>query len=339
MPPRHLPVLDGWRGGAILLVLVGHFATSRGINLGRFGVELFFVLSGRLMAEILFVRATPLTTFFVRRASRIYPALICFVLAMSLLALATGHRQQLYGCLAAVTLTYNYYHLYFGEVPNVDHIWSLCVEEHSYILLGLVALLQRRFGFPLLPVIAALAALACLNGLVSTLVGGTYPDVYWRSDVRGASVLLGAAAYLKFGRGDASREIPASRPALLLLVGLLLNVNAVPDPIKYSLGTALLALAVASIPRAPAALRAGLTSTPLLLFGACSYSIYLWQQPFYVLHDALGDWFSTALVLPAIALGIASLLLIERPMRGYLNRVFDRAAGRGGDAVKSYATL
>lgn len=338
MPPRHLPVLDGWRGCAILLVLVGHFATTRGINLGRFGVELFFVLSGRLMAEILFVRATPLTTFFVRRASRIYPALICFVLAMSILVVATGDHRQLYGCLAAVTLTYNYYHLWFEEVPNVDHIWSLCVEEHSYILLGVVALLWHRFGFPLLPVLAALAALACLNGLVSTLIGGTYTDVYWRSDVRGASILLGAAAYLKFGRGDPTRDRPSWQPALLLLLGLLLNVNAVPDPIKYSLGTALLAAAVASITLAPAALRAGLASTPLLLFGAWSYSIYLWQQPFYVLHEMMGGRISKALVLPAITLGIASLVLIERPMRGYLNRLFDRAAGRGGDAEKSYAT-
>ncbi len=338
MPPRHLPVLDGWRGCAILLVLVGHFATSRGINLGRFGVELFFVLSGRLMAEILFVRATPLTRFFVRRASRIYPALICFVLAMSLLVLATGHHQQLYGCLAAVTLTYNYYHLWFGEVPNVDHIWSLCVEEHSYILLGVIALLWHRFGFPLLPVLAALAALACVNGLVSTLIGGTYTEVYWRSDVRGASILLGAAAYLKFGRDDPTDERTSWRPVLLLLLGLMLNVEAVPDPIKYSLGTALLAVAVAAIPRAPAAVRENLAATPLLLFGACSYSIYLWQQPFYVLHERMGGQISKALVVPAIAMGIASLFLIERPMRGYLNRLFDRAAGRGGEAVKSYAT-
>jgi len=338
MPPRHLPVLDGWRGCAILLVLIGHFATSRGINLGRFGVEFFFVLSGRLMAEILFDRATPLTTFFVRRASRIYPALTCFVLAMSVLAIASGHGRQIYGCLAALTLTYNYYHVWFGEVPSVDHIWSLCVEEHSYILLGLIALVWRRFAFPLFPVIAALAALACLDGLVSTLIGADYTAVYWRSDVRGASILLGAAAYLKFGRGDPTRRKPSWRPALLLLVGLLMNVNIVPDPIKYSLGTALLAAAVATIPRAPAALRKGLTSTPLLLFGAWSYSIYLWQQPFYVLHEAMGSWISSAFALLAIATGIASLFLIERPMRGYLNRLFEHAqAGRHEGRIETIA--
>jgi peptidoglycan/LPS O-acetylase OafA/YrhL len=50
-----LSYLDGWRGLAIICVLAGHFLFIKSFNLGPFGVELFFVLSGRLMADILFV--------------------------------------------------------------------------------------------------------------------------------------------------------------------------------------------------------------------------------------------------------------------------------------------
>jgi peptidoglycan/LPS O-acetylase OafA/YrhL len=50
-----LAYLDGWRGLSIALVLIGHFVPVPGINLGVLGVEFFFVLSGRLMAEILFI--------------------------------------------------------------------------------------------------------------------------------------------------------------------------------------------------------------------------------------------------------------------------------------------
>ncbi|TXN74752.1 acyltransferase [Methylobacterium sp. WL18] len=336
MPPRHWPFLDGWRGCAILLVLVGHFGTTHGINLGRFGVEFFFVLSGRLMAEILFERGTPLKTFFLRRAARIYPALICFVLAMTGLVLATGQDQQLYGCLAALTLTYNYYHLWLPEVPNVDHIWSLCVEEHGYILLGMIAFLRRRHAFSVAPVLTVLAALACLNGAVSTALGGDYTTVYWRSDVRVASILFGASAYLMIGR---SAPRTSWRPAFLALAGLALNVAVVPDPIKYSLGSALLSVAVASLPSAPALLRRGLSAKPLLLFGAWSYAIYLWQQPFYVLHDGIGGTASKALVLPAIAMGLVSLFLIERPARRRLNSLLDRtSSGRRAGTVKRLAT-
>jgi peptidoglycan/LPS O-acetylase OafA/YrhL len=80
-----LSALDGWRGLAILGVLFDHFVTKSGINLGRFGVELFFVLSGRLMAEILFVQKMPLNVFFLRRFSRVYPALFVFVLGSGLI--------------------------------------------------------------------------------------------------------------------------------------------------------------------------------------------------------------------------------------------------------------
>lgn len=48
--------LDGWRAAAIIGVLIGHFVQVPGFNAGRFGVELFFVLSGLLMAQLLFVK-------------------------------------------------------------------------------------------------------------------------------------------------------------------------------------------------------------------------------------------------------------------------------------------
>src|ERR1700761_7320849 len=53
---QHSILLDNWRGWAILLVLIGHFFETDGDSLGRLGVELFFVLSGRLMADLLFVK-------------------------------------------------------------------------------------------------------------------------------------------------------------------------------------------------------------------------------------------------------------------------------------------
>ena len=129
------------------------------------------------------------------------------------------------------------------------------------------------------------------------------------------------------------------RPALLLLAGPILNIDAMPDPIKYGLDTALLTAAVASLPRAPAFLRGGLTSTPLLPFGAESYVIDLSQQPFCARHGTIGGHAGRALVLPAIAAGIASLMLTARPARRFLKRVFDRMpGGRHQDGVKSFAT-
>lgn len=64
---------DGWRGMAIVMVLISHFLTIPGFYSGKFGVASFFVLSGALMSNILFVKKTPLAQFYKRRISRILP--------------------------------------------------------------------------------------------------------------------------------------------------------------------------------------------------------------------------------------------------------------------------
>src|SRR3954462_10785078 len=84
----NLPVLDGVRGIAIIMVMVRHFvygATAHNFagqvllticSLGRSGVDLFFVLSGFLITRILFrTRLEPhyFRNFYARRALRIFP--------------------------------------------------------------------------------------------------------------------------------------------------------------------------------------------------------------------------------------------------------------------------
>ena len=62
---QHIEYLDGWRGVAIGMVLLSHFFRLS-YNAGRFGVDLFFVLSGFLMARILFEQRTPIAAFYRR---------------------------------------------------------------------------------------------------------------------------------------------------------------------------------------------------------------------------------------------------------------------------------
>ncbi len=327
---KRLAYLDAWRGCAVLFVLAAHFGTAHFINLGRFGVELFFVLSGRLMAEILFIRETPLSTFFPRRFSRVYPAV--FVFASLLLATASwrGNDPTASQYLSAITFTANYAQFWIGRSPVLDHIWSLCIEEHMYLLLGLVALVHRRKPLPLIPVFTALAAIGITIGIVQTIAGYGYYQVYWRTDVRGASLLLGVIAYLQFHKHTPAAFSWTWLPVLLAALGLLLNVNFVPDPIKYSLGTFCLAVSLVLMARAPPLVLRFFESPMLLRAGMWSYSIYLWQQPFAKLGGS--PLLRLAHLAIAMFFALASFYIVESPARRRLNRLI--AAWRSPDSIQ-----
>lgn len=316
------PMLDGWRGLALVGVLVDHFFTRYGANLGRFGVELFFVLSGRLMAQILFDRQAPLGEFFYRRFTRIYPVLFVFAIALFLWS-DIFHEGIMPRAFASVlTLTANYFSILSMRTEGYDHIWSLCIEQHAYIILGFIALLQRTRKDRALKIILVLAGLAMVNGAICTWVlHQKYNQVYWRTDVRGASILVGAAAYMILRiREDWPPVLRhAYVPVVAGALGLLLNLNVVPDPIKYSAGTILVAVCLNLLEEAPAWMGRILSFRPLTFVGLTSYSIYVWQEPF----AEFGPPEQRYLFLPfALVCGLLSYYLVEGPARHMLNRLW-----------------
>jgi peptidoglycan/LPS O-acetylase OafA/YrhL len=312
---RRLGYLDGWRGVALLAVFMGHFAPLPGIGTARLGVELFFVLSGRLMAEILFVERYPLDLFYRRRIARVWPAMVVFVIVMRLVFTEpTYFLVRWLDVASALSLSLNYIVIYFHRMPMIEHVWSLCIEEWAYLLLGLLAYLARRSGCNPLWLIAAVALACVINGVIQSLAGADYYIVYWRTDVRIASILMATAVYLGLRQFD----IQASTwlPIVSGLAGLLLSLKAFPDAMRYSLGTLCFAVAVASIDRAPAWLLRLLSHGAIRQIGLWSFSLYLWQQPFYKLIHAAPR---PLLLAGAIGMGLISFYLVEQPLRRYLN--------------------
>ena len=332
-PAERLKCLDGWRGMAILCVLVGHFAVFAPPGLAPAGVDLFFVLSGRLMAELLIVRRVPLGEFLVRRASRILPALAAFVLLMlAALLAAPGYAsasRSLLGASAAMFFFQNY--LAAEHVlPFFEHCWSLAVEEHSYLLLAGVALVAGRSRPAAAGAALLLAAAAMANGYAMNwhdFGDGLYP--YTRSDVRAASILLSFALWVLIQPRLPhlqSRAITWLAPGFLT-AGLALHlVGGVPDRLCFTLGTFCFAIAVVTIDRAHPRLLALLGSPLLTWLGLVSFSLYLWQQPLFV---ATRSGAPILACLP-IAFGCAwwSFHAIEGPARAGLNRAYGRFRAR-----------
>ena len=339
---RRILYLDGWRGISLICVLIGHFVGLRDLNIGPLGVDLFFVLSGRLMAEILFVERFPLKRFYARRFSRIYPALLAFVLIIFLVLLKSPLMFKAPFVATCLTFTYNYVAAVgHHRTDAIDHIWSLCVEEHAYLLLGLVALLSRVRRLPVILIIGALAAASMVDGVVSSLLGQDWFDAYWRTDAHVASVLVSAALYLAIRRmaGLESSAVGPWLAPLCAAMGVAFYGAAFRYPLSYTAGSTLLAVAVCTLDVAPAWMRSLLSNRFLTWVGVLSYSIYLWQQPFAAALSleprTLGR--TLALLAGAIAAGAASFYLLEQPARQFLNRVLTGGRSRTAELAVSPA--
>ncbi len=320
---KRLSYLDGWRGVAIGLVLLGHFWLDHYIPRSSVvGVDLFFVLSGRLMAEILFVQQTPLRTFFVRRFSRVYPALLAFVMVAALAFAFTPYKVGLLAAISALTFTINYAIIYVHPTGIFDHLWSLCVEEHGYMILALVALATRRRYALATAVLFGAGAGAMANGIVQNAVTGAwFVDVSWRTDVQIAPLFLAGAMYLAL-RKRPSLQVPWLSP-LCFVMGLIAKLGFSSVIVQFGLGTLFFAISVATIDSAAGFAKRILEPPMLRQLGLWSFSLYLWQQPFYQM-TASGDVGPLPMIAAAVVCGLISFYAVEGPARRYINRYGSR---------------
>jgi peptidoglycan/LPS O-acetylase OafA/YrhL len=325
----HFGYLDGWRGLAIVLLLIGHFLPVPGINFGAVGVNLFFVLSGWLMCRLLFEQQMAIGVFYRRRVARIFPAHYVFLGLVVLWFLVSGHRVDWAEVAAAVGFVINYGPVRFGDATMpFGHIWSLCVEEHSYLLLSLVAVASRKGWVHPLRVMAMLSAMFALVGIVYWLryAGRELDFSKWlHSEVSAYGIFLSAWLLLLFRARGTPKVSSYAAPALLAL-GVAAHWWSIAQPVRTIVGVGAFALAVNLLPTATPRLRHALELPVLRALGVWSFSIYLWQQPFYLwaADGAMPTW----LALPAAILaGIASFHLVENPLRRHLNRVWGRAEG------------
>ncbi len=147
--------LDHLRAFAIFYVFIFHYLMlSRGephwlSSFGTFGwtgVDLFFVLSGFLISSQLFKeikkdRLISFKQFFLKRFFRIIPA---YLVTVTIYFCVPFFREygQLPPLWKFLTFTQNL-GLDLNRNSTFSHAWSLCVEEHFYLLLPLILLLLQ----------------------------------------------------------------------------------------------------------------------------------------------------------------------------------------------------
>jgi len=312
------------------------------------GVDVFFVISGFLITSLLLKERDKtgeisFRDFWVRRAYRLFPALVCailFAVLMSKWALP-AERHQTFVAIPPVLFYVGNWWAVFGPQHSLGLLspdWSLAVEEQFYVVWPLVAALwlahtthRRRAAL----IIAVLSVLDVVWLFAASSVLH-WNNVYMRTDTHAMGLLAGSALALFLARPNAVTLTPRRAKnlqrfgfmAVLAIVGVALVVRQTPaaEP------PVLTATAITVGTLAAAVLLVGLVLVPngwlTQLFenrvakwmGTRSYGIYLFNYPIAVIllahlhaHNVTRLFLTAIGIVASIAIAAASYRWVEQP--------------------------
>jgi peptidoglycan/LPS O-acetylase OafA/YrhL len=303
--PTYWPGLDGLRAFAVLSVMAYHLGRPEATG-GFLGVDVFFVLSGFLITDLL-TRELGRTghisfrRFYARRALRLFPAL-ALVIVLSLVCSLVWRGQPwakptLEGLPFVVLYVGNWYRA-FGDNTTLGllvHTWSLAIEEQYYLLWPwvLTVLTRRGLRARTLSVLLVVAALVIAGWRLALAEHGvSLFRIASGLDTHADGLLLGGALAFAVGTrpalGHRVRRVLAGL-VCVAVVGLLGLVMRLPPDVREAefgylaaaLATAVIVcgLATESVPP----LTRVLELAPLTWIGRRSYGLYLWHFPLFLM--------------------------------------------------------
>ena len=346
----YIPGLDGIRAIAFLLVFWAHALPGISYYIpATLGVTIFFFLSGYLITtllrrELAATGTIALRDFYLRRALRIFvPLYVVYALSAAFAHFALHESVGNWKGFFSLLFYYYNYTLVLdlrAWVPlGLNVIWSLCVEEHFYLLFPLVylALVRSRLarstqtqlfiGFCLLELLWRFLLIAVLHN--------NHLWTYYATDARLDSILWGSVlaltnnpASISAGEKPDRSILPFRHQTLVFVAALLvLAASLFPRSIVYkeSLRYTLQALALYVlfsfvIPSIRHWSVRWLEWKPLRYLGWISYSLYLCHD--FILNVLTTRWpdrvaFTAPLAFVlSIAFAIVFRYTLELPLQG-----------------------
>lgn len=336
------PEIDGLRAIAVLSVIIYH-AGFGVLPYGFLGVDIFFVISGYLITNILLNdlkhHQFSLIQFYERRARRILPALTLVLIVTTVFAWfwLLPHELKRFGdSLFSTSLFHS--NLYFAkesgyfapasqELPLL-HTWSLAVEEQFYFVFPVLLWAAYKYFKKLGAFLLALLLIASYGYFL--LYALKSDATYFLPFTRAWELILGVACAV--GLQNKPIPQPSIKQDIMPLLGLLLVYTAMTVKFKhnpYTLGMITMQACLgASIliyfGRSNGFIKHLLSAKWLVAIGLVSYSAYLWHYPilaFSRIKFSYQDNSDAGYLIIAVTLLLAwlSWKWIEQPFRNKHN--------------------
>ncbi|MGO2059935.1 MAG: acyltransferase family protein [Microbacterium gubbeenense] len=345
-PSTWRPDIQGLRALAVLLVVIAHVGTPN-LEGGFIGVDVFFVISGFLITQLLLrevdrTGTVSISQFYVRRARRILPAatvVTVIVVLYALVALPLGRLHQTTVDASWTSLFFANWHFalsgtdYFSTAsPSLfQHYWSLAVEEQFYLIWPLLVLLfVPRLGRRSFVIVAAIVFVSSLAYSIWSTTAD--PDPTYFNTAARAFELAGGALLGCLMSGPLTsrwRHLAGTAGLAIIVVATIGFDETTPFPGWQALvpvvGAALL---LAAGPRTWTGRIA--SCAPARYIGDISFSLYLWHWPVAMVVDYLfpetTHLLVTAPITILVSLALASLTyhFVEQPFQHKRVPVFSR---------------
>lgn len=298
---------------------------------GHIGVDIFFVLSGYLITNILAAELAAtgrvsLGRFYFRRFLRLGPALYVMLIMFAAAAISWQvPGEHLKETLISGAYLMNWARA-FGAIEGggmLSHTWSLAVEEQFYLLwpLLLTLILARAGHQHAWKVVLGLAIIVVAWRIYLLSTGATTSRLYNGFDTRSDSLLVGCLIAL----APVSSLVPTLRSFVLLPVALLAWLSFTmgdEGEAFHTYGITLIAVASGWIILVLAArshdpLSRVLGLRPVVAIGRISYGMYLWHYPFlWVVANFVDQPVRrlTIVLTLTIIMAALSFVFLERPL-------------------------
>lgn len=331
------PALDGIRAFAAVAVVLDHTGIW-GFEGGGLGVDVFFALSGFLITSLLVEELADrgriaLKSFWLRRALRLFPALVALVVVVGLL-LPVMPRGTGDGIIPTLLYFTNWQRAFVGDVGALGHTWSLGIEEQFYVLWPLVLIglwrLDRSLQLALKFTLVGAAGVAIIREL-AVQTGSVSLDRWYNGfDYRADAILIGCALALAVHAGRLPRWLSDPRVVRGALVGASVmfigrEIWGAPFALERTVAAGMTCVVIAAVIAGTAARLSVVLSHPTARWiGIRSYALYLWHYP--ICRVLLDQGHTPARVALAIALTFASAAVSYRFVEAPFLRLKDRVA-------------